>query len=460
MVMRPFTLEEIARITGGAVDSDPSAVVLGLALDSGAVSPGNLFAALRGERTDGHRYATEAIRNGAAAVLVQDPVTVPEGAGVVTVDSVEAAIRRLGMEAREAFSGEVIGIVGSCGKTTTKAFAASLLGSMRRVYASPGNRNNLLGLPETLMNADVQAEVWILEMGISLPGEMARLAPISRPTGVIFTGVAPVHTEFFPDLKAIRDEKANVFQHASADAFAVLNGDDPLLAGLATPDAKRTLRFGMGHGSDVRVEVDGGGTPEGLPLAVHWRGERVRAVIPLPGVHNAMNFAAACAAGCALGLPLKGLAEAAPSLSPESNRSRLVRLSGDLLLFDDSYNSNPAAAELALRTVCGWDRPVLAVLGEMLELGTSAEAHHRRVGEAAAELGVKALLCVGGSAVRAMEEGFARSGRPCEVVESWEDGDGWVSAHLEAGDILLVKGSRGLGLDGLVTRMTEQRGAA
>ncbi len=458
MAVKTFTLEQIAAVTGGRIEAPTAQPVRGLCLDSRRAAPGCLFAALRGLKVDGHAFARAAVVKGAAAVLAEAPVDVPDGAGVVRVESVEGALKALGSRVRSEYGGTVVGIVGSCGKTTTKDFTASVLARLGTVHATSGNRNNLLGLPETLMDADMDARFWVLEMGISRPGEMAELAPIARPTAVVFTGVQPVHMEFFPSLEAIRDEKARVFESLSGESAAFMNGDDPLLADIDLPEGTTRSTFGTGEACDVRIEAAGLPSAAGTPFRLHAGGETAGGVLPVPGEHNLRNFASAAAAGLHYGLPIQEACRAASALKPAEHRGETYLLPGDVLLFDDSYNANPSAVRLVLDGTRTWHRRTLAVLGEMLELGGSSDHHHREIGAHAARVGIAGLLAVGAGGAAALAEAFSASGRPCMHVARWEDGAGWFDGMIRSGDGILVKGSRGIGLDGLVHRLLERRG--
>jgi|YelNatPaOPRAMG01_1025707.scaffolds.fasta_scaffold01520_18 UDP-N-acetylmuramoyl-tripeptide--D-alanyl-D-alanine ligase len=460
MAVRSFTLEEIAAITGGRVARPAQGPIRGLCLDSRRASPGSLFAALKGQRADGHGFAAAAIRSGAAAVLAEREVELPEGAGLVLVPSVERALGAVARRIRSEFRGEVLGIVGSCGKTTTKDFAAAVLGRLGVVSATAGNRNNLLGLPETLMAADMQARFWVLEMGISHPSEMDALAPLGAPTGVLFTNIQPVHTEFFPSLEAIRDEKAKVLNQTARSGFALVNTSDPLLARMAIPEGLARLTYGTEPEAELWVEAAGTAGPEGTPFRLHAPQGSAEGFLPVPGLHNLINFAGACRAGCHYGLALEECAAAAASLKAAPHRGQARLLRDQVLLFDDSYNANPAAVVLALQTAAGWGRRVIGALGTMLELGASSIEHHRHVGARAAELGLAGLLSVGGKEAEAMAEAFAASGRPCLHVERWEDGAEWLDGQIRPGDGVLIKGSRGIGLDGLAAWLSGRRGVA
>ncbi len=458
MALRSFRLSAAAALVAGTTAAPAGASFAGVALDSRAVRPGNLFVALKGERADGHDYVAEAAARGAAALLMERPLAGEAPAPVLRVASTELALRALGCAARGAFGGTVVGVVGSCGKTSTKDFTAAVLARGGATSATAGNRNNLLGVPETLLNADADARFWAIELGISRPGEMEELAPVALPDGVVFTNIQPVHTEFFPSLDAIRDEKAKVLRWTRPDGFAAVNADDPLLTAVPVPAGMRRLTYGRAAEADLRIETGARVSEAGVPFALHWAGARVRGFLPLPGDHQAMNFAAACAAGLACGLSLDEVAAAGPSLKPARHRGELVALKDGILVLDDSYNANPAAVAAVLKSASRWGRRVVAVLGEMRELGPEAATHHARAGREAAKVAA-ALAVVGGEPARPMAEAFGESGRPVFYAAEWQEARGWIESHLAPGDLLLVKGSRAVGLDGLVDALAARGGS-
>ncbi len=460
MARLTFTLEEAAQEAAGRVLAGPPGLALsGLRLDSRSCFEGCLFAALRGSRTDGHDHLEDARRHGAAAALVEREVSLPQGMAALLVPSVEEAVRRLGRMARGAFGGEVAAVVGSCGKTTTKEMAAALLRRLGPVHATSGNRNNLLGLPETLLDGDLSARFWVLELGISHPGEMESLAPLAAPTAVLFTTIQKVHLEFFPSLEAIRDEKARVLCHAAPGSLAVLNADDPLLADLPLPPGFRRASYGFSAAADLRVLPREKPSPAGVPFVLEGKGRRAEGLLPLLGSHNLLNFAGAACLAAEMGLPLGEAAAAAAEARPAAHRGERFLLPGDVLVLDDSYNSNPAALALALMSLRALERRPVAVLGEMLELGPEGPELHREAGRKAAEAGVRVLLCVGGENAGEMARGFAPCGGEWLHVEAWAEGVPWITERLAPGDVLLVKGSRGVGLDGLVRALREGKGS-
>jgi UDP-N-acetylmuramoyl-tripeptide--D-alanyl-D-alanine ligase len=268
-----------------------------------------------------------------------------------------------------------------------------------------------------------------------------------------------VHTEFFASLEAIRDEKAKIFQTAEPGAFGALNADDPLLKNLRLPSGMERILYGTSQDADLRIEPEGDAGPRGTAFRMYLRGESAQGFLPVTGIHNLLNFAAACAAGACFSAPLAQLAECASGLKPAKHRGESYLLRDDILLLDDSYNANPAAVAAALNSTRGWGRRVVGALGEMLELGPSSARHHETTGMLAARSGLCALLAVGEEGARVMAEAFAASGRPTLHVRKWQDGVQWIEGQIRGGDGVLVKGSRGIGLDGLVAWLVKRKEA-
>ncbi len=455
--MRHFSAAEAAGLTGGTLVGRGDAGFEGVALDSRAVRPGNLFVALKGAKSDGHDYCGDATGRGASMLLVERDPGLNTSAQVLKVASSEAALRALGRAARDSFKGSVIGVVGSCGKTTTKDFTASVLSAGGAVSTTAGNRNNLLGTPETMLNADQESKFWVLELGISRPGEMEELAPLARPNGVVFTTIQPVHMEFFPSLEAILGEKSKVMRWMTRPGFVVVNTDDPLLAKMAVPGGARRVSYGRSAEADLRIEPGSEVSESGVSFRLRHENETASGFLPVAGEHQLMNFAAACAAGIACGLGLHESAAASSSLRPARHRGELLKAPGGVLILDDSYNANPAAVETVLKSVSKWNRRVVAVLGEMLELGPESAAHHARTGLLAAQA-VAALAVVGSEAARPMADSFAKTGRPLLFASRWQDAVEWARSEAGPGDLLLVKGSRGIGLDALVEALSKGGG--
>jgi UDP-N-acetylmuramoyl-tripeptide--D-alanyl-D-alanine ligase len=467
----PLTVDEIVRAVGGRLLAGEDAPApTGVSTDTRALAAGDLYVPLAGERFDGHAFAADALARGAAGVLldesaaaagpVADSVAAARARGAFAV-AVPHTLRALGDLARAVVRrspARVVAITGSMGKTTVKGMVAHLLGAVGPVCATLGNFNNLVGLPLSVFRTTRADRFLVLEMGMSEPGEIARLAAIAPPHVGLVTNVAEVHLEQLRTLEAVADAKGELYRALAPGAVAVVNLDDPhVRAQAAAAGVTRRLTFGAGRDADVQVgpaTVRADGTPEAW-LTV--RGERVRVALQLLGAHAVWNAAAALAA------VLATLGDAAPSpaalaadlagFAPAKNRGERFVKDGVTWL-SDCYNANPRATKAALETLAG--APVrgrrVAVLGDMRELGDHAPRAHSETGAAAAALGVDRLVAVGEWA-RTMADGATAAGLPAarvataaDVLDMADDLRGW----LRDGDWVLVKGSRGARMERLL----------
>lgn len=449
--MRAFSAAEAAGITGAGLCGFPGATFSGISYDSRNIRGGNLFVAVKGEKADGRDYVDAAFANGASVAISPSAMTPPEGRALLVAPSPGESIRALARKAREDFKGTVIGVVGSAGKTTTKDFSARFLSLLGPTFASGGNRNNLLGLPEMILNADEHAKFWVLEMGISQPSEMDDLAPVASPNAVLFTSIRPVHTEFFPSLTAIRDEKVKVLKYLRKPSFYIYNADDELLAELPRSFREKNFSYGSAPGADLRITRIEGVGEKGFAIELSCGRDVVPVRIPFLNKVQCFNFSAACMLAVALGAQLSAASEVAPSLEPAPHRGVPHYLRDGILLYDDSYNSNPEALASLMESASGWKRRLVGVLGEMKELGEKSEDYHRRAGEYARGC-FSSLLCVGGDGARSLSLSFSGSDRQVFWAERWEDGYRWLRGQIDPSDAVIVKGSRSIGLDKFVDR--------
>lgn len=446
-------------MTGGRLLRSSNRPIRGGAVDSRLVTPGRLFVALPGERTDGHRFLGEAIDRGAAALLVTRE---PEGLDAdadVTIVRVPDGLAALGAVAagwRARFAPLVVGVTGSIAKTSTKEAAAAVLARRLRTLRSEGNRNNEIGLPLTLLELDVDHEAVVLEMGMYAGGEIADLARMARPRIGVVTAVQPVHLSRIGSIEAIERAKAELVEALPSDGTAVLNGDDPRVRAMAARTAARVMTYGFTQDADVAADDVTSAGLAGMRFTLGTARGRVPVAIPTLGrlaVHNAL---AAAAVGIAAGLTVDDIAAGLADGWGAPHRAQVVRLS-DVTIVDDSYNASPASVAAALELLSGLPGRRVAVLGEMLELGEGHEAGHRSVGAVAA--GVADLLVVigrpaGGIAAAAREAGL----EPSRVIEV-PDREAALDAlrpRLAAGDVVLVKASRGAALDLLVAALTRE----
>ncbi|MCL6450028.1 MAG: UDP-N-acetylmuramoyl-tripeptide--D-alanyl-D-alanine ligase [Acetobacteraceae bacterium] len=456
-----FTAGQVARAVGGClVLGRPRVPMFGVEVDSRRVQPGDLFCALAGSRTDGHRFVGQAFERGAAGALVSrwplpppgDPVPLEAGRAVVLVDDTLAALGRLSAFHRTRFEPLVVAVTGSVGKTTTKDMAAAVLARRYRTLKTEGNYNTEVGLPLTLLRLRRDHQAAVLEMGMRGRGEIAYLAGLARPRVGVVTNVGPTHLERLGSLEAVAQAKGELLSALPHGGTAVLNSDDTWCRGLGRETAARVLWFGLEPGAEVTAEALASRGLEGSTFVLASPWGRAPVSLPLPGRHQVMNALAAAAVGLALGVEPgevgRGLAEAEPG----EFRMQVLERPG-LTILADCYNASPASVRAALcilAEVAGGRR--VAVLGDMLELGSFEVEGHREVGRAAVAAGVGLLVTVGPRARMIAEEARA-AGLPAYAVLEADDNPGALSllrGVLRPEDTVLVKGSRALGMEAIV----------
>lgn len=449
-----FTLAEVAAalaIAAPALD----ATLTGVAVDSRKVRPGDLFVALPGARTDGHEFAAGAATAGAAAVLASRmPEGLPFSFPVLLVpDPADGLLRLAGALKRKA-GFRLAAVAGSIGKTTTKDFTAAILGHRFATEKTPGNQNSAIGFPLSVANMSRRPEWMVGEMGMSARGEIARLARTFEPDVAGITAIAAEHLEFLGSLDEVARANGEVLEGLKPDGVFVVNADDERIEALAAGWTGHTLRFARERPADVTVsgvEADASGsrfqlsTPTGVAAIA----------LPVPGLHQVANFLAASAIALAAGADVSDCAAAAPGLAAASHRGEFHRHASGALLYDDAYNASPPSMRAALDTLklLQGSRKI-AVLGDMLELGSEERWWHREAGKYAAGR-ADVLICVGPRA-RAIGEGAIAAGLASEAVsaaDSPEEAAAYLDTVLAEGDTVLFKASRGVGLDRAVARL-------
>jgi UDP-N-acetylmuramoyl-tripeptide--D-alanyl-D-alanine ligase len=448
--VRRRSLSEVARATEGVVEGDDIEVAR-VSTDSRVVGPDTLFVALTGTHTDGHRFVEDAFANGAAAALVH------EGGGrgpVVRVASTGDALMRLAADERSRIDATVIGITGANGKTSTKDLTHAVVASHARVHASPASFNNEVGLPMTLLGAPSDTEAIVAELGARRLGDVKLLCGIARPQVVVVTNIGVAHMEIFGSWASIVEAGAEPVDALEPDGVAILNADDPVVAGYADRCAGRVTTFGLGvgadapdiRGEDVRLDDEGRAA-----LRIVAGEESAIVTLPVPGEHMVPNALAAVAVGRELGVPLADAAGALSSAPVSPWRMESFTGAGGIRVLNDAYNANPESTAVALRTARWIARAgrLVAVLGEMAELGPISEEEHDRIGELAARIRVDRLIVVGETA-RAIARAAIREGMdPGDVIAvgGVEEAIDAVRGATGAGDLVLCKGSRVAGLE-------------
>ncbi|HWZ97490.1 MAG TPA: UDP-N-acetylmuramoyl-tripeptide--D-alanyl-D-alanine ligase [Candidatus Dormibacteraeota bacterium] len=459
----------------GALDTrpgaglDPMARVAGVSIDSRAIRAGELFVAIHGPRHDGHTFVADVLANGAlAAVVAQDRLaSYPEAVRgrCIAVADTFVALKQLARKVREAWGGKIAGVTGSVGKTTTKEILAALLGTRLSVLKSEGNFNNEYGLPLTLFKLEETHQAAVLEMGMSRRGELARLAEIARPDVGVVTRVSPAHLEFFSSIDEIALAKRELIEGLNGrESTAVLNADDPRVAAFGAFAPGRVLTYGIEQPAFFSAQAieDRGALGSAFDF-VSPEG-RVRLELSLPGRHVIANALASLAAASVWGI---GAAEAQAVLSTmraPSMRGELLRFSNGAALINDSYNSSPAALHAMtalLAATPGFQRRILAA-GEMRELGTTSADLHREAGALAAKSGkVDWIIGVAGDASQIIEgavaAGFNRT--RIKFFASSEEAGVFLQQFFQPGDLLLVKGSRGVKMERIVEALISAHAA-
>lgn len=449
--MMHATTAELAARVGGRLAGDGVRTVRGVAIDSREVGPGSLFVALPGEHVDGHDFVAAAAKNGAGAALVHRPL--PHALPQVVVEDTLRALQSLAAQERRRHDWRVAAITGSLAKTTTKEFLAHLLASQFTVGKTAGSRNSQAGFPAEVCNQPDSLDWLVAELGMSRPGELDRLGGIARPDLLLYTVIAPVHLEFFADLEGIAAAKAELIPHLDAAGVLVLNAADARVRMLADRFAGRVVTYGAPGASDLWAEVveDRGLMGSTIRLATSRTTAEVN--LSIPGRHQVDNLVAATAAALAAGGALPALATAASRLRAPRHRGEVHHLANGITLVDDCYNASPVAMARLLELLAASPGRRVAVLGEMRELGPTALQLHRHVGEQAARC-ADLLVAVGGPLAGALAAAAGPSARHLPDVAS-------AVAHLpeilRPGDVVLVKGSRGVGLDQLVDTLLPPR---
>jgi UDP-N-acetylmuramoyl-tripeptide--D-alanyl-D-alanine ligase len=449
-----WTAADIAAATGGTASGNFN--VFGVAFDSREVGGGDLFVALTGESTDGHKFIEDAFALGAAGALVSQPVAQPH----VLVADTTAALDALGKAARARTNAKVAGVTGSVGKTGTKEALVAALARANRgpAHKSVKSYNNHTGVPLSLARMPADSAFAVFEMGMNHAGELSALTQLVRPHVALVTTVAAAHIEYFDSVEAIADAKGEIFQGLTPGGTAVIPFDSPYrdrLIGHAKPIAAKILTFGRGEGADVRV-VDEVSTREGTMLNVVLPGADLSFTLSQPGEHWVSNSLAVLAAVSALGGDLAAAGLALSDMTGIAGRGaqHKVKLAGgEALLIDESYNANPTsmAATLAVLGATPAKRRI-AVLGAMRELGSESDALHAGLADAVLAANVDYALLVGSGI-----EPLAKALEGKLNFAHWATADaarGSLQKILTPGDVILIKGSNAIGLGQIVTALT------
>ena len=457
-----LTAAMVADATGGRlVAGAPDRVFGRVSTDTRAMTPGALFIALRGDRFDAHAFIPQAIAAGAAGIVVSEPpAAVPPGIVTVVVPDTLAALQNLARAVRRESGARVIAITGSAGKTTTKEVTAALLATRYRVFRNAGNLNNHVGLPLSLLELTSGPEMAVVELGMNHAGEIRALVRIAEPDVRVWTNVGDAHIGYFGTKPAIADAKAEILEGVEVDSLVVSNADDPLVVERVQRAPGRHVTFGRAETASVRAIAVADHGFDGTTADVHTPSGDVRLDVPLAGQAQLMNVLAAVAVATELGVPLDDVARAVTALRPVARRGAVHPLAGGGRLVDDSYNASPQAVHAMLAALAATPTTGrrVAVLGEMLELGDASRTLHERCGGAAAAAGAELLVVIGGGNADAIADGARRAGMPADRVHRFADSTAAAAGLpglIQAGDLVLVKASRGTRADLVVDRLLD-----
>ena len=450
--MIPCTVREICAAVGGTLlQGEGSALITGVTTDSRAVSAGQLFIPLTGERFDGHAYIGSALSSGAAGCLTaRTPETLLPGKLYVRVADTRLALKALAAWYRSRFTLPVVQITGSAGKTTTKEMVAAVLSQRYDTLKTQANFNNDIGTPLTLLGLAPQHQAAVIETGMNHFGEIRYLGEMVRPDIAVITNVGDAHIENLGNTRqGILRAKCEIFQHLSPDGIAVLNGDDPLLNTVALPQT--ILRCGRGENCNVRVtDVDDRGI-EGIACTVTTARASYRLTAASPGSFMIYPMAMAAAIGEALGLTGEEIAAGVAAYVPTGSRMHLIRLPEGRLLIDDCYNANPQAMEEALKLLAVTPaRRRAAVLGDMGELGELTVSAHRAIGVLTGELHLDSVIAIGEKA-----RDIASAAPNARWYASVDDAMPVIRAAFTEGTAVLVKASHAMHFENIVKELEQ-----
>ena len=442
--MVPFTLAEAADACGGKFFGDNSLLtqsVLGVSIDSRTVGQGYLFIPIRGERFDGHDFIGAAFDAGALCCLSEKPI---EGRPHILVPSAQDAFQIIAAYYRSLFPIPAVAISGSAGKTTTKELVAGVLSQKYSVLKNEGNLNNQTGVPLTILRLEPCHEVAVIEMGMNHFGEISSLARIVRPKICVLTNIGEAHIEFLGSKEGILQAKTEMLEYMEPGGHIVVNGDDPLLAPLASRYSN-VITVGLGDNNLVRAQdiVDLG--LSGTRFTVCYEGKKIPIRTNCPGIHMVLNALTALVVGTLLGVSVDQIQAGITGYTPISGRMHIVE-AARITVINDAYNANPSSMAASLGILAKAEGRRVCILGDMFELGDDEVQYHHDIGQYAAEIGIDCILCVGQLA-RTIYEGAREKGANVQHFSDKEMLLAALPSLIKPKDIVLVKASHGMRLD-------------
>lgn len=458
-------------IAGNICKGKANTLFCGISTDSRRISKGQLFWALKGERFDGHDFVIDAINSGALGIVVEDSylerILERLNSKDIVVISVRDTLKGLGDLAkwwRSRYDVKVIAVTGSTGKTSTKEMIYSILSINKKVLKNPGNYNNLIGLPLTLLNLDSSYDIAVLEMGMNMPGEIGRLTEIANPDIGIITNIGPVHLEGVGDIHGVARAKAELVERISPKGTVFINGDNSLLLNVISSFRRKIIRFGQEPHNHVVLENISLYGLLGSSFRISWEGEKIDIRLNLPGISNIMNATVAAAVCLYLGESKENIKNALASYRGIKGRFEIIHLMDGIILIDDTYNSNPLSLRASLDSLkrIKGEREVIIGLGDMLELGTYSEHAHREAGKMVANLKPKFFVAIGSFAKDmidgAIEAGMDRS--RLFISSDHEEMAYELEKRVHKDIMIFLKASRRIALEKVVEHIMKRFGKA
>lgn len=457
--MIPYQVKDLAKVTGGKILSSPHAQFHNIGTDTRADLKGRAFFALKGESFDAHDFLQKAVEQGASVLVVHRTDAINEEikakASVVEVKDTLVALQDLAHAYRHQMKAKIIGITGSNGKTTTKEFTAAVIGSVKKVHYSRGSFNNHWGVPFTILDIEPEHEVAIVEMGMNHAGELTVLAKIADPDIVTVTMVGRAHMEAFGSIEKVAAAKAEIYEHSPASAARVFNLDNPLCVKMyekanAQKNQGPFYTFGSNSETDVSLQILSMNLSE-LRIGGRIKGVKGEVTIPVFGKQNITNLMAAATLALAAGLAAEQVWAALPKCKTVWGRNQLVQLKSGAQMIFDGYNANPESMRALLENIkeMTWSGRKHGAFGEMLEMGEQSPELHRELGALVAQAGFESVFFIGPQA-EAFEGGLKSAGfsKTSFISTSYDESLAVKSASmLRDGDIVVVKGSRGMRLE-------------
>jgi UDP-N-acetylmuramoyl-tripeptide--D-alanyl-D-alanine ligase len=459
--MPTLTFTQLADMIGGTVIQGGDAVSSTVVIDSREVKPDSVFFAITGDRLDGHQFLPQALQTARGAVVTRVPENVPADKGIVQVDDTTVALQRLSTSIRQRYPFLLIGITGSAGKTTTKEMIGTLIATERRTWKSWGNFNNLIGAPLCVDNTPDDAEVVISEMGMNHAGEIAQIAGWTRPDIGVYTNIAPVHIEFFGTIEGIAAAKRELLENLAPNGTVIVNNDNEHVVRISQGFAGKIVTYGIEHDADYRARDIRERGLLGTRFTLDAEDTTRELELVLPGRHNLDNLLAAIATARAAGISWEGIERGVAEVKPAYHRGVIIPLANGATIYDDTYNSNPyaLARTLALMAQADVKGRRIAVIGDMLELGEQELQFHRDSGKGIPRA-IDVVIGVGKRAPSLLE-GTRAAGFADDALHHFADAPAageFLKTFIREGDLVLIKGSRGVGLDKAVA-MLQNEGA-